>query len=319
MLFSGASFRNEIAAGIFLWNAFCCYGQIRPERTKTGGRGVSGFTLDYSSVGGPELGAGVHERESHLRLDSGKQEAVLERHRSESDSGGEPIGTFRAQLPADAFSSVLEYANKERLAELPKSTGGGPGKSAMTVRLEQQNSVVTKTLTSGDIPLLGQLQYFFYQLNRISTALMQHPVQAARVSVAAGDGSRYFNLTIENIGSADICFADPRLLGPGGEDLWAGVRVAEVPVERPGVTSPPLKWTRINLMAKREKAGVAETVVLKPGANFTAPTETWSAPHRGANYLVQAVWSNYSGPPEGVGCYRLRGAAFSQNLTILGR
>jgi hypothetical protein len=120
---------------------------------------------------------------------------------------------------------------------------------------------------------------------------------------------------LANIGTQDVCFSDPRLLPRDDPYRWAGVRIAEFPPERPGVTSPPLKWTQLFLAPPPQPVAVTR-VVLKPGERFAAPTAAWRAPRSGVRYLVQAVWSDYTGPREAEGCYQIRGAVFSEGLEV---
>src|SRR5450759_4058578 len=71
-------------------------GSVMSERSE----GVTKFkSVEYATEGGPDLGFGLHERETRLRVDLATGEGFLNRHQPTSTEGGEPIGTFRTPLP----------------------------------------------------------------------------------------------------------------------------------------------------------------------------------------------------------------------------
>jgi hypothetical protein len=271
------------------------------------------FTLNYTSAGGPAMAPGLHKRQTSLTIKSGDRSVSLETHRSESDEAGAPIGTFRMVADAAELQKLLEYADKERLEYVAPPARGGPGTSVMTFGLVEGHRRISKTLTSGDIPQIGQLQYFMYQLNRIMYAATQHPYQAVRVTIASEAGSRRFLVGIENIGAANVCFFDPRTVTLASPDRFAGIRFAELPEERPGVTSPPLKWSELPIRAANAPAGSPQVVTLKAGERLSMPTTSWTTARSGVRYLVQGVWSDYSAV-RAEGCYSMQGAAFSEHL-----
>lgn len=275
---------------------------------------VSGqaYKLEYSLYGGPELGAGVHQREWSLKLDSADGSAFLEKHRSDSDAAGEPVGIFRAQLPPEKFWMLFQLAHRVRLPELAPGGADGPGASLMTLKLEQGETRVEKSFSSRDIAALEQLEPLLEELSRILGAMNNSPVAAIRTMVAYAPRERRFDFIVANIGTEQVCVGDPRFIPPGDPMQWAGVRVAELPEERPGYTSPPLQWVQLPLAKPVQASGVP--IVIKAAEKFTAPTAVWSAARPGVRYIAQAVLSDYSGPRETPGCYRIRGAAFSESV-----
>jgi hypothetical protein len=314
---SGALHRNERICWLLLVSCGC-HAQTAPrpaqsKRMSTPSPHYRAFTLHYTSTGGPELAPSLHERQTSLTINGADGSVFLEQHRSESDEAGAPIGTFHMAADAEPLQKLLEYADKERLADLAPPTRGGPGTSVMTIGLEEGARKISKTLTSGDIPQIRQLEYFLYQLNQIMTAAKRSPHQAVRVTVAPDTTSRRFLVSIENIGSANVCFYDPRTIGRGSPDRRAGVRFAELPQERPGVTSPPLQWAELQIQAENAPA----LVTLKAGERITVPTAAWTTARSGVRYLVQGVWSDYTYPIRAEACYAMRGAAFSENMKIV--
>lgn len=279
--------------------------------TSTAAVSGQGYKLEYSSYGGRELGPGVHEREWVLKLDSTEGSAVLEKHRSDADRAGEAIGLFQGQLPAETFGMVLRLTQQVRLEELPPPAGGGPNVSLLTVKLQQGETRMEKSFTSRNVPALNQLRPLLEQLNGIHGGLTNSPVCAIRTVVAYEPRENRFQWGVANIGKEPVSLGDPRYIARGEPEQWAGVRVAEFPVEVPGYTSPPLQWEQVRLAPAVQASGLALTV--KAGENLTLPTAGWQG-RRGVRYIAQAVWSDYSGPREGSGGYRVRGAAFSESI-----
>jgi hypothetical protein len=280
--------------------------------TSTAAVAGQGYKLEYSSHGGAELGQGVHEREWVLKLDSTEGSAFLEKHRSDADQEGEPIGIFQGQLPPETFGMLLQLTQQVRLAELPPAAGGGPNISLMTIKLEQGKTRLEKSFTGRDFAALNQLGPLLEELNGILGGLNNSPVSAIRPLVAYKPREYRFEFAIANIGKEAACVGDPRFIVRGDAMQWAGVRVAEFPEERPGYTSPPLQWTQVRLAPAVQASGLP--LVVKAGEKFALPTVVWRDARAGVRYIAQAVWSDYSGTREGPGCYRVRGAAFSESI-----
>jgi hypothetical protein len=277
------------------------------------------FTLEFCTKGGPNLGQEVNEIDSCLKLNSRDHSAFLEKHRSQSDKAGEPIGTFRAQFPDEDFKKVADLVQREKLADLPAPTQGGPGASVLTLKFGQGQTKIDKMLTSRDINLIEQVDGLLFELNRLAALLDEHPLQAVKTELTYKGASldEHFELSVTNIGSEPVCLFDPRLLKHDDADAWAGVRVAEFPQEKPGVTSPPLEWLRIGLERPLQQMRTGVQVKLAPGEKLMARTEAWRRGQRGVRHLAQGVLSNYSGPREVEGCYRIRGAVFSAALEVV--
>lgn len=272
------------------------------------------FVLEYSAEAQKALGTGLRKISSKLIVRSGRREALLEKHRSQSDQAGEPIGTFQAELSERVLASILDKANRTIVPELPPAMGGGPGSTAITLKFEQGERKVTRIFNTGDIATLSAVKELLSELDQLGGQLNRHPKCALQASVAYNGGSTpHFVLTLTNIGTERICFADPRFLPPGDPDCWAGAQVAEFPEEEPGVTAPPLKWTRLPLEVPAE-AAPSEPVVLRPGKSFSANTVTWQHRKAGARFLALGVYSDYTGPAVIEGVYRIRGATFSEGL-----
>lgn len=279
------------------------------------------FVLEYRLEGGRRLGEGVCERDSRLVVNSEDRAAFMEKHRSEGDEGGEPIGTFRLPLAGERLARLPALVRRVKLEEVPPPRGADLDTSLLTLAFRQGATAIEKQFISRDGETIDRLEPLLSELEAIEDELDAHPVAAVRLAVAPappGHGRR-FELAVTNIGKTDVRLADPRALDHDERHHWAGVRIAELPEERPGFTSPPLQWSRILLMpALGEPAGGGD-LILKPGQKFAAPTLQWLPMHLGVACLAQGVLSNYTGHGETDGCYRIRGALFSEFLGITAR
>jgi hypothetical protein len=271
------------------------------------------FVLEYSTEGQRPLGQGLRKISSKLVIRSDRREGVLEKHRSQSDQAGEPIGTFRGEMSQEMLAAVLDKAKGTMLGKLP-ARGGGPGTTVITLSFEQGQQKARHVFNTGDMAVLQAFRGLLEELNSLGGQLNGRPLCALRASVEyKGGPAPHFVLTLTNVGKERICFADPQFLPPGDADCWAGAKVAELPEEKPGVTSPPLTWTQLPLMTPPGSAPTA-AIVLKPGKSFSARTVTWQNRRANVRFLAIGVYSDYTGPAEIDGVYRVRGATFSDGL-----
>ena len=276
------------------------------------------FFLEYSFVGQRLLGENLRKFSSVLRLTSEDRMAFLEKHRSQCDQPGEPIGTFQAKISDDFLTTILNKVKMSNLNQLPPRTGDGPGSTIVTLRFHQGDHQVEQIFSTGDMQILEAVEDLLDALDSVSAQLSKHPFSALRALLKSEDlPPRHFILTLTNIGQKEICFPDPRYIRSDDPDYWAGVQVAELPEEKPGVTSPPLEWTRVPLIMV-QGGSPASLVVLDPGSSFIARTEAWPGWRQGPRFIALGVYSNYMGPDEVDGIYRIRGAAFSDALEFDG-
>lgn len=274
------------------------------------------FMLRLQTKGGTSLGQDLQERQSDLVIDGEKGTAFLERHRSESDGEGEPIGQFKMALGTPTLRHIEDIVQAVRVGSLGPPTRGGPGASTLELMVRSGEHTDTKLLSTFDIPQMQQLRPLKAALNGVVLELYQHPVAAVRVSVQHQQqrGEHRFVLELQNLGHERVLLHDPRLL-PGSNDRWAGVRVSLYPPEVPGVTAPPLKWQPLFLSPPPKDAPASRDVEIAPGGSISFSTQAWQPGEKGIRYLVQGVWSDYEGDPGG-SAYRLRGAAFSEGIEV---
>jgi len=277
------------------------------------------FLLEYLVEGQEVLGVNLRKICSRLVIRSESRQAFLEKHRSQSDRAGEPIGTFQADLSDQILASLLGNATTTIFAELPSARGEGPGSSVITLKFEQGARKITRTFSTGDMTILSVVENLLIALDQLSGQLERHPLCALQTAIEYKDRPQpHFVLIFTNIGRDRITFADPRFLPTGEMDCWAGAQVAELPEEKPGMTSPPLQWIRLAVERPASAASSAD-VVLNPGNSFSAKTITWQNSRTKARYLALGVFSDYTGPAISNGIYRIRGATFSAGLEFTPR
>ncbi len=276
------------------------------------------FSLEYSSSGQRLLGENLQKYSSVLRLNNEDSMAFLEKHRSQSDQPGEPIGTFQAKIADDFLATILEEIKTTDLDNLPPRTGEGPGSTIITLKFHQGAHKVEQVFSTGDMEILETVHDLLESLGTVSAQLSQYPLASLKATLKPEEQPpRHFVMTLTNIGQEEICFSDPHAIQSDDADYRVGVQVAALPEEKPGVTSPPLEWTFVPLAAPQGGASPA-LVVLKPGSSFDARTETWPGWRSGIRFIALGVYSDYTGPPEVDGVYRIRGAAFSDALEFNG-
>ena len=275
------------------------------------------FEFRFTSVGGPLLGTDVRERQSLLKLDGISGTVLFEKHRSESDAEDEPIGLFHGALESLWFERLKSMADSLGLEKLPPSSGGGFGASLLTFEYRSDKQSYTKSITNFDSDQITTIEPLLTELYRMQAKLQDSAASAITTSVrhVNGGGSSAFVLTIRNTGRAPLYIADPRWLEIDN-DSWAGVRIAILPSEVPGVTSPPLKWDRLIIGRPQGDRPANTDLLIQPGGEMSFPTEPWKPNRQGVHHLVQGVFSNYTGDGSIKGVYRIRGAAFSKAIEV---
>src|SRR5581483_7465886 len=275
--------------------------------------------FEYVIESGRELGSGIHETETRLRVDYDKNEAFLERHQPLSDEGGEALGTFRTELPADARDELLKGCAAVHLSSLPVGKSGGPGVSQIRL-VEVSGARISKAeFSARDVPIIERADPILSVGNSLIGALGEHPFQAIRIKVrrlAEHSGGDTFEIDIENAGTQNVVVPDPHrlaALGTGEGSQGLGVRIAEYPAERPGYTAPPLVWSWLPVAPSKTDAPL---VSLAPGGRVAAVTVPWVSRKHAMRHLVQAVYAFYGEPVMLDGHLVIRGRALSEALEV---
>jgi hypothetical protein len=273
--------------------------------------------LEYSAIGGRELGLALHEYETSLRIDLKGGVAFLEDHQPTSDKGGEPLGTSRAAVPRDLMDQLRELLDATDLASLPRSQRGGRGRSSVMVRRTIDGMSTEAAFSNRDLDVLRDLGPLLSTLDDIVAFVGETPYQAVRFSLElpATAATSGFAVKVTNVGSEAVLLPDLAALARtpiDQPDHWFGVRVAEYPDPSPGYTPPPFHWVRIELLAP--SAPERPLTLFEPGAQLTFRTGTPKKMASGVRHLVQAVFSSYAGEAVVDGRVVIRGRALSTAL-----
>jgi hypothetical protein len=275
--------------------------------------------VEYTIVGGKDLGGGIHRSETALRIDLMARVAVLEQYQPSSDEGGEALGSFKAEVPQALCEKLRVTLARRNLSELHGGPYGGPGTSMLRIRATSGTESSEVAFSNRDGAMLTVLRPLIAVLDEVQLDLSSHPLHAITLEIKqrrVGSGI-VFDITLENVGIEPVSV--PGLLAfrpPEGEEpdpyRSLGARVAAFPEPEAGMTPPPLEWSEIPLAV----AG-AETeapIVLAPGATTRVHTRPW-VPAVKERHFAQAVFAFYGKPPEG-GPPMIRGRALSDVVEI---
>ncbi len=295
---------------------------IPPQASEgSAGGGARAFTVEYVSYSGSLLGDDLHERQANLRITSADGVATLENFGSPEAAGDQSIGRYQQRLDTTGGAGagrVRALIDRTRPFDLPPATEGVPGVAIMSVILREGGAEKVKTFSAREVPQIEAMRPLLEEFSDLSAALLRAPVEVMqlRVRQQARDRNGRFLVYFMNVGSKPVCLANPYTLGDTVPTHWAGVQVAELPVERPGYTSPPLEWVRLGLDPMEHKSGTPDLIVLQPGSSFEALTKPWNPPHPNTAYLVKGFYCNYVGAREVEKVYRIRGCGSSDPVTV---
>jgi hypothetical protein len=258
------------------------------------------YRIEYATEGGPELGPGLHETETSLRIDLAAGTAFFERRQPISTEGGDPVGTFSLSLSPEWRVRLHQLLDNLDMGSIPPGTAGGPGVSLIRLRVTRARRTEA-SLSSRDIPTLERLEPVLSALDDLGAAVSEHPLQAIRLEVhpvGTPSEAAAFDVIATNVGREALVLVPPSAhAGAAGFPLevdWAGVQFAQYPEEKPGFTAPPLEWHQVTAHAETPPG---RGVVLAPGASLSLRSGAWAPAVHRERHLVQAIFSSYSPPP----------------------
>jgi hypothetical protein len=272
--------------------------------------------LEYSSVGGRELGLSLREYETSLRIDLKTNLAFLEDHQPTSDRGGEPLGTSRSVVPLVLARQLRDVLSTTDLASVPRSQRHNPGRSAVRLTRTTDGTKVEAVFSKRDLDTRSGLGPLMQTLDDIVAFVAETPFQAVRLSLelTAMPAGASFTVKVTNVGSQPVIVPDLAALARASSEHpehWFGVRVAEYPEPPPGYTPPPFNWLRLELLPLSTWTGPQR---LEPNDSLTFRTAAMKRVAHGVRHLVQAVFSSYSGEAVLDGHLVIRGRALSTAL-----
>ncbi|HTV22387.1 MAG TPA: hypothetical protein VMG12_27050 [Polyangiaceae bacterium] len=281
--------------------------------------------LEYSSVGGAQLGLSLHEYETSLRIDLNTSVAFLEDHQPSSDRGGEPLGSSRAVVPADLAVQLREVLDDTDLGGVPRSKRGGSSRSSIRLKRTTDGEVAEAVFSNRDLDVRRGLGSLMQTLDDIVSFVAETPYQAIRLSVqeAPSSAGTAFEVKLKNVGSEVVVLPDLMDLARNSVDHphhWFGVRIAEYPETPAGFTPPPFNWVRVELVAPSSPASAAKGLSrLEPGRELAFRTGVLRQVAGNERHLVQAMFSSYAGDAVVDGRVVIRGRALSTALRWVPR
>lgn len=279
--------------------------------------------LEYSSLGGAELGLALHEYETSLRIDLNTHVAFLEDHQPSSDRGGEPLGSSRAVVPVELAHQLREVLGDTHLSEVPRSKRA-LGRSYIRLKRTTGGSSTEAVFSNRDLDVRRGLGPLMQTLDDIVSFVAETPYQAIRLSLSprAGTSGDAFDVKVTNVGREPVLLPDLTELArrsPDHPHHWFGVRVAEYPETPPGFTPPPFNWVRVEVAPALPASGAKGLSSLAPGGEIEFRTGVLRKVASGVRHLVQAVFSSYSGEAVVDGRVVIRGRALSTALRWVPR
>lgn len=281
--------------------------------------GAPEFTFEYKSQGGPFFGIDIAERDWTLTIDSRRAECVVDRHRSDAETPGEPIGLFRFELTDDELIALQKLVENSKLPALKPASKGNPGSSLQTIDWWSPSGRNTVRFDSTDRVLSGQIWPLMEKVFELLSRALQHPQAAIRVetSLTQSPAGPRLSLRLLNVGTARLCLNDPRI-GLDAPQRMALVRVALKPVQKPGFTPTRPQWVDLNLTREKynPKDPAPALTFLDPGSALEVGPIPWPSAPRGVPHLIHGFWSDYGRENDTKGTYQVRGAATSKWVEV---
>lgn len=285
---------------------------------------TSSDRLEYSAIGGAELGLSLHEFETSLRIDLKTSVAFLEAHQPTSDRGGEPLGSSRAVVPAELAVQLREVLDDIDLGGVPRSKLNAPGRSTIRLKRTTDGSSTEAVFSNRDLDVRLGLGQLMQTLDDIVAFVAETPYQAIRLSLAAMPGAtgEAFEVKLGNVGSEPVLLPDLAALGRRSASHphhWFGVRIAEYPETPAGYTPPPFNWMRVEVAPASPALEPKGLSRLEPGQALAFRTGALRKVASGVRHLVQAIFSSYAGDAVVDGRVVIRGRALSTALRWVPR
>jgi hypothetical protein len=266
--------------------------------------------IESSVVGGPDLGSGVHYRETYVSVDFQRGLAEYRQFSpsTDPDLDGQGIGYFRAPVPKERLQDLIKAIGSAPLEEPVSPASDGHGASLVTIRVRRNKRDVAVSFLSDNRQAVQKFDDLLSTLNGIEAVASDHPLQAIKLQMKGPPGpDKRFHFFVKNVGTMPLFIMHP--IRTDRQDC--GVNVALAPVEKPGYQAPEPKWKR--LPVRTQEAGAPRLHKLNAGSTVELVSETWSAP-KGGEYYAQAMLGMFDGPPAHDGLPVMRGRLFTEYL-----
>lgn len=286
---------------------------------KAGHEGVlAGFGLERYIVYGPPAGSSLRQWQESLAL-RGTGAATFENLRSITDGGGEDVGIFRGVIERQELAEVIDLVDRVGLLdEAPYRIE--PADMSIRMTIIVGGIEVVKYIGVNEPERLEKLQPLFRRLQEIELGLRKNPTRSLGLEMTAPEagavGMQTLPVTLRflNRGTESYWIQHPRELGRGAYydrcTLNYGLRV---PIH-PGITPLPIEVMETALRPDTE-AGL-QMIWLPAGGVQDVPLTAEVNFHQAGEFLLRAVYSNYSGGESVGGVPRMRGCVFSAEKSI---
>ncbi|MBI2689145.1 MAG: hypothetical protein HYX27_22815 [Acidobacteria bacterium] len=281
---------------------------------KAGHEGVlAGFGLERYIVYGPPMGSSLRQWEERLTL-RGNGEAAYENMRSITDGSGDEVGLYRGTVSRQALADVIELVDQVGLMdEAPYRIE--PADMAIRITIIAGGIEAVKHIGVNEPERIQHLQPLFRRLQEIELRVRNHPARTMSIEMSTPESAEVgmqvlpVNLRFVNRGTESYWINHPRSLGKGAYYDRCSLNYGLRPSIEPGITPPPIEVMEAVLRPDREEglqmiwlpAGAVQEARLLAEVNFHQPGE----------FLLRAVYSNYSGEDLVGGVPRMRGCVFS--------
>ena len=266
----------------------------------------------YSVSAGPVQGNGVARYYSEIVIHGGFEAIDFFWNRAGADRAGVPVGWYSMPLNQDGASGI-----REALAKLSDLSDRGSEQGHVS---QPRFRLVTQSVQPGldlsfaqsDALVMSATEELRDLLNAQLFHLLRRPLAALKAELSRS-GDRFF-LSLRNDGTEPACFADPRAGQQDGSDRAAFFRTAKRHAPVPGMGSPPLRWSQLDLDG-RDAAEPATSLEIPGGESVSFSSKPWHPEPSDAGYIAQGVFVDYLGA-EKEGCFSFRGGVFSNNLLL---
>lgn len=276
--------------------------------------------LTFSVSAGDKYTADIYQMTTLLRLDavSGRASMALNRHNG--DLIGRPIGLFGGTLSREDLQTLTSAIESTHWAELPQPERGDVTAPLLGLDYLHDGLMIQRQFNARNMDFLQAIAPIMGPLRTSMATLLTQPQRALVVEAQArmNGSDAELSLILRNVGNGALLLSDPRR---GKASAW--LRVALLEPTPPGTMEIPPTWIRVSLP---EASGERTGLLLAAGQSVIIDAAPWPIPKEGGNYLVQAIFDDYGGPPVNADAvlpfapfpdqvdarpYVIRGAAFS--------
>ena len=276
------------------------------------------FGIERQTLAGMAIPGAGPEWEERLAL-TGAGTVTMLRRRSAFDLSSDPVGEFRERLEQNAVRRVIELIREARLDELPPTR---IGVKDMRLRIVvAAGGALQETFLSLQDPLaIEPAKPLLQELDRMASSVRQSPVRSLRLhlDMLASTRAAKIRLTLwlgfQNAGQSGYWLTDPGALQRAARWERCSLLYGRKPEIQPGFTPAPFQLCESSLEPSEKRE--VDLFWIEAGSEVERSlTATMELPAPGA-YFARAVFSSYAGEDQAGGQPRLRGCAFSNELSI---